>query len=97
MLHTLATHMDGSVHSIILGDFNFTNGDICTWESGANRWQVEKDAESRTWEDLFSGEKTLRELYQPCMTFQHSRFTSRIDRAYSSLEDGAMSMLCPKA
>jgi len=31
------------------------------------------------------------------MTFHHTRFTSRIDRAYSSLEDGALSALCPKA
>ena len=31
------------------------------------------------------------------MTFRHTMFTSRIDRAYSSLEDGALSALCPKA
>ena len=31
------------------------------------------------------------------MTFKHSRFTSRIDRCYSNLEDSSLFILCPKA
>ena len=99
MIRTLSGRMDKNAHSLITGDFNFTSGegDRFAWERGNNSWQIEKDAENKTWEESFSGDQVVRELYQPCMTFQHTRFTSRIDRVYSSLDDSALHLLCPKA
>ena len=49
------------------------------------------------WMENFSGNKSLEEIFQPSMTFNHTRFTSRIDRVYSSLDDSALSILCPRA
>ena len=98
-IQVLGRAISQNTHSLILGDFNFVSGegDRFVWEHGRNKWQTECDPEARIWQDTFSGDSSLREIFQPSMTFKHTRFTSRIDRIYSNLGDGALVVLCPKA
>ena len=82
-------------HTVITGDFNFVHkgGDRFHFDRNPPTWATTGDSESKHWDSLFSGDHSTNEIYQSRMTFHNSRWTSRIDRAYSSPANGRLAAL----
>ena len=85
VIKALGSRLDGRVHSLIIGDFNFVHNQHDRYSKAEGTWSnIDDQAVAKVWREHITA-RGIEEWQQPEFTCETGLVFSRIDRVYSSL------------